>query len=47
VAVGGGAADGFLIGAKGGKAEGGVKQGGEIHQLAQFRILFVTDAWAE
>ena len=39
-AVGGGAADGFLIGAEGWKAEGCVEQGGEVHQLAQFRILF-------
>jgi hypothetical protein len=30
-AVGGGAADGFLIGAKGYKTECGVEQGGEIH----------------
>ena len=40
-AVGGGAADGFLIGAEGREAEGLVEQGGEIHQPAQFRILFV------
>ena len=40
-AVGGGAADGFLVGAKGCEAEGLVEQGGEVHQLAQFRILFV------
>ena len=39
--VGGGAADGLLVGAKGFVAEGLVEQGGEIHQLAQFRILFV------
>jgi hypothetical protein len=33
-AVGGGAADGFLIGAEGLEAEGFVEQGGEVHQLA-------------
>jgi hypothetical protein len=38
--VGGGATDSFLIGAKGREAEGLVEQGGEIHQPAQFRILF-------
>ena len=40
-AVGGGATDGFLVGAKGWKAKGRVEQGGEVHRLAQFRILFV------
>ncbi len=40
-AVGGSAADGFLIGAKGFVAEGLVEQGGEVHQLLEFRILFV------
>ena len=39
-AVGGGAADSFLIGAEGREAEGLVEQGGEIHQPAQFRIMF-------
>ena len=42
-AVGGGSADGLLIGTKRSKAEGLVKQGGEIHQLAQFRIIFVPE----
>ena len=41
-AVGGGATDGFLIGAKGWKAKGRVEQGGEVHRLVQFRILFVA-----
>jgi hypothetical protein len=40
-ALGGGAADGFLVGAKGLVAESFVKQGGEVHQLLEFRILFV------
>lgn len=39
-AVGGGTADGLLIGTEGLVAEGLVEQGGEVHQLAQFRILF-------
>ncbi len=30
-AIGGGAADGFLVGAKGFEAEGLVEQGGEVH----------------
>lgn len=38
--VGGGSADGFLIGAERVEAEGLVKQGGKLHGLAQFRILF-------
>jgi len=38
--VGGGSADSFLIGTERVEAEGLVKQGGELHGLAQFRILF-------
>ncbi len=40
-AVGGGAADGFLIGAKGWEAEGFVEQGGELHEQIDFRMFFV------
>lgn len=38
--VGGGSADGFLIGAERVEAEGLVKQGGKIHALGYLRMLF-------
>ena len=37
-AVGGGAADGFLVGAEGGEAEGGAEEGEEIHGHFYFRV---------
>jgi hypothetical protein len=42
-AVGGGAANGFLIGAKGFEAEGFVEQGGELHEQIDFRMFFVFE----
>ena len=39
-AFGGGSADGLLIGAEGGEAEGLVEEVGEVHELAYLRILF-------
>ena len=39
-AFGGGAADGFLVGAERGEAEGFVKEAGEVHGPAYLRILF-------
>ena len=40
VAFGRSSADGFLVGAECGEAEGLMEQGGELHGPAQFRILF-------
>ena len=42
-AVDGGAADGFLVGAEGGEAEGGLEQGGEVRHCLE---LETSVAWA-
>ncbi len=46
-AVGGGAADGFLIGAEVGEAEGLVEELVQVHALAYLRILFACECGNE
>jgi len=44
-ALGGGAADSFLIGPEGRESERLVKEAGKVHELPYLRILFASDVW--